>query len=167
VKEHANQFNRKFLMSKGRNLHFYERVRQLPNVTMVPLETHSRELIRKARACALIAGTSGWEALQVGTPTVLFGWPWYSRAPGVAQVDGVQSCRRVLARIASEEFRVSLDHVRRYEKLMREKYLTKLIYSTEFLPFNQMAVGTHLRSYMAEIVRMIGRETPMREVAKS
>ena len=43
---------------------------------------------------------------------------------------------------------------------MRERYLTKLIYSTEFIAFNQMDVSEHLTTYMAEIRRMIGHGGP-------
>jgi len=155
VKEHANQFNRKDLFSKGRNQHFYRRLAELPNVTLVPLESDSKELIRRSLTVATISGTSAWEAVQLGKPGLVFGWPWYLHAPGVVQVDGVEAVRRAVEKIAAGELAVNLDHLRRYERLMREKYLTRAIYATDLVAFKQMTLEEHTASYAGAIVKRL------------
>lgn len=156
VKEHANQFNRKHLFAKGRNQHFYRRLAELPNVTLVPLETDSHELIRRALTVATISGTSAWEAIQLGKPALVFGWPWYLHAPGIIHVDSAAAIRRAVTRIAAGELGANVDHLGRYVRLMRERYLVRAIYATGMLEFKQMTLEEHTTNYADAVARQLG-----------
>ncbi len=56
---------------------FYDQTRQYQNVTLVDPTLRSTELIRRARVTAVIAGTSGWEAMLMGKPVLTLGPVWY------------------------------------------------------------------------------------------
>lgn len=62
---------------------FFERLSQIPNVTLLHGRVSSFDLLARCRAVATIAGTAGWEAVQVGKPAVIFGGPWYQGVAGV------------------------------------------------------------------------------------
>jgi len=77
VKENPKQ------TEKQRGPLFYNRLRALKNVRVVPLRESSVELIRGSLAVATITGTAGWEALFHGKPVLVFGSAWYREFPGV------------------------------------------------------------------------------------
>lgn len=150
VKEHPNQFNSGYLISKGRNVEFYDQLIEIPNVTAVPLEMTSRELIEKAKTVAVITGTSGWEALQMGKPALVFGYPFFLRAPGVMRVDSVASCAQALARVERGET-VSIDRLRRYLWLMYERYTERFIYGIDFVTLDKMTADESAAAF-AEVI---------------
>ena len=158
VKEHANQFNHKYLMPKGRSTDFYARLGEIPNLHCAPLEQPSFELIGGSSAVATISGTSGWEALQLGRPAIVFGHPWYLRAPGVFSVDGPDDVRKVLERVVRGDALVDAQLLARYERAMRERYTKKLIYSTEFLAYAKMTQREHDQAWADIIARHLGAQ---------
>ncbi|MCC6356307.1 MAG: hypothetical protein IT577_20670 [Verrucomicrobiae bacterium] len=56
---------------------FYEQILRYQNAVLVDPTIRSTELIRGARLTAVIAGTSGWEAMVMGCPVLAFGDAWY------------------------------------------------------------------------------------------
>lgn len=61
---------------------FFQRLRMLKNVRLVPNETSTYELMEKSKFVATITGTAGWEALTGGRNVLAFGCAWYGRFPG-------------------------------------------------------------------------------------
>ena len=61
---------------------FFQRLKMLKNVRLVPNETSTYDLIEKSRFVATITGTAGWEALTGGRNVLTFGHAWYKRMPG-------------------------------------------------------------------------------------
>ena len=61
---------------------FFERLRRLQNVRIVPIETSTYDLIEKAELVATVTGTAGWEALCMGKPVLAMGAAWYRELPG-------------------------------------------------------------------------------------
>jgi len=79
VKEH-------FYMRGLRGLGFYRRLRELPNVRLVPFSLPTNELLARAEVTAVIASTCGLEAALIGRPVVMFGdYPW-DYAPTIYKV---------------------------------------------------------------------------------
>lgn len=78
---------------------YYRELAAIPNVTLVPMKTSPFELMQAARAVVTATGTSGIEALTVGKPVLIFGYPWYMYCDGVYRIDGVSSCRAALEAI--------------------------------------------------------------------
>jgi hypothetical protein len=69
---------------------FWERIKILPNVKFVPIETNTHQLIQHSQFVATITGTAGWEAITGGKNVLVFGRPWYLTLPGVFRYqDGV------------------------------------------------------------------------------
>ena len=68
-----------------RDKFFFERIKLLDNISIVPLEEQSQKLIINSQFVATITGTAGYEALCNGIPTLIFGNPWYKHFEGVFQ----------------------------------------------------------------------------------
>lgn len=67
VKEHPG-----VLVCRTRSFSFYKKIKNLPNVRLVPIDTDMHQLICNAEMVAVITGTSGWEAIQRGKPVITF-----------------------------------------------------------------------------------------------
>lgn len=102
VKEHRSQFffaGRK--PSKFRSTDYYERIAQIPHVTLVPLSEDSFRLIKNSQAVATVTGTAAWEAVFRAIPALIFGAPWYLGCPGTVRVSSVEECREFFQKVIS------------------------------------------------------------------
>jgi hypothetical protein len=100
IKEHPIQFTYSLGTNRlVRSHEFYDGLKSLPNVRLVPLETVPFALIDNARAVATVTGTSGWEAMIRGKPVMHFGYPWWQGCPGSFHTPDLQSCRGALSLI--------------------------------------------------------------------
>jgi hypothetical protein len=78
-------------MSIGRNpLSLLRRLRRHANVRLVDPYVSSHELIRRARAIAVISSTVGLEALLYGRPVLTVGQPFYSGFGVTVDVDSLR-----------------------------------------------------------------------------
>lgn len=62
---------------------FFERLRQIENVRLLPMETNTFELTENAMFVSTVTGTAGWEALKHGKKALIFGSVWYEGLPGI------------------------------------------------------------------------------------
>ncbi|MCD4679463.1 MAG: hypothetical protein K8S00_03655 [Bacteroidales bacterium] len=86
VKEHPSQF---FAHGEGhtsRTLEFYDDLTRYSQVRLMPLNYDPFTLIRNSQAVATITGTTGWEAMVLGKPVIIFGLSWYEKYSGVLKV---------------------------------------------------------------------------------
>ena len=93
---------------------FFERLRSMPRVRYIAPDVPSLHMIAHSKAVATVTGTAGWEAFQMGKPTILFGQGWYQNIPGMFQWegDGSEAMADALAYKADRELIQSA-----YEKL--------------------------------------------------
>lgn len=101
VKEHPSQFDPTRHGQLGRKKYMYEDMTSHKQVQLVPLDTDPYELIDNATAVATITGTAGWEAVNRGKPTMVFGAAWYQNAPKVYHISTRSDLERVLPTIQS------------------------------------------------------------------
>jgi hypothetical protein len=83
VKDHPAQTE----MQRGRM--FFQRLKALPRVVLVPSVASSPDLISGSTLVATVTGTAGWEALLAGKPVVVFGNAWYGGFDGVYPATGL------------------------------------------------------------------------------
>lgn len=81
IKEHPNQDFSK------RDLRYYQRLKNLKNVKLLPLGTSSKLLIKHSKAVITCTGTAGWEALLTGKKVLLFGDTFYKYSRFVYRVN--------------------------------------------------------------------------------
>lgn len=86
IKEHPSQFDPQLKGQLGRKKWQYDDIVSHENVRLVPIDTDPYELIDNAVAVATVTGTAGWEAVNRGTPALVFGSAWYRDAPGVYDI---------------------------------------------------------------------------------
>lgn len=101
VKDHPFQFTpSKFHRAQsGRSRAFYDDIAALPNVSLVPMNIDSFQLIDNAQAVAAVTGTVGWETVHRGKPVLIFGYPWYRGCEGIFQIDTRESLLTALGQI--------------------------------------------------------------------
>jgi len=61
---------------------FFQRIRKIKNLYMVPKNYSSNLLIKKCLFCSTIVGTAGWEALLEKKKSLIFGNSWYQKIHG-------------------------------------------------------------------------------------
>jgi hypothetical protein len=89
IKEHPYQFSSSGVGQQGRSTYNYDDFNELDNVVIVPIDTSSVQLIKNAEAVATVTGTAGWEAINMGTPAVIFGNAWYRVCSGANNVRSI------------------------------------------------------------------------------
>ena len=83
VKEHPSHFTKwppEIISPRynERQKNYYQEISLIKNVVLINYNIDSRLLIKNSICVATITGSSGWEALKIGKPTITFGYPWYS-----------------------------------------------------------------------------------------
>jgi hypothetical protein len=98
VKEHPSVF--RLPWNAGfRNADFYNAIAALPNVSLVPLDTDTFDLIDGAAAVATVTGTAMVEAVCRNTPVLSFGLRNESELSGVQRVGSVRDVIATLDRV--------------------------------------------------------------------
>ena len=82
---------------------FYKRFETIPSVELVKTEFNSLELISKSHVVATITGSAGFEALRMGIPSWVLGYPWYLSVPGVSRIDSSADLEHAYAALNSFE----------------------------------------------------------------
>jgi hypothetical protein len=105
IKEHP--------MSIGRNSYaMLRRLTKVSNVRLVEPHTSSHQLIREARAIAVISSTVGLEALLYNRPVMTLGQPFYSGYGVTVDVDSFREIPWALSRLL--EFEPDRERTRRF-----------------------------------------------------
>ncbi len=102
VKENPYQFQwgKGTTWSPARYPGYYKKIAALGNVRIVPLATDTFELIAHSKAVAAVTGTALAEAMFRDKPALMFGYQWYMDMPGLMHIDGPDSARAALTRVA-------------------------------------------------------------------
>ncbi|MFA6304889.1 MAG: hypothetical protein WCV73_00175 [Patescibacteria group bacterium] len=78
---------------------YYQRIADLKNVYLVPVNYSSIKLVSHAQAVATATGTVAWEAVLRGKPGMVFGYPWYRHCDGVFTITSSEDCQEVYNKI--------------------------------------------------------------------
>jgi len=71
VKEHPNMIGK-------RPFYFYEAIKKMPGVYLVPSQISSQMLVKASSLVATITGTVAWEAIMLGKPALIIGQSPYT-----------------------------------------------------------------------------------------
>jgi len=100
-------------MSVGRNsIALLRRLRMRENVRLVPPRTSTHELIKRARAVAVISSTVGLESLLYEKPVLTIGQPFYSGYGITIDVDSFRELRSAVPELL--RFRPDPERIRRF-----------------------------------------------------
>lgn len=78
VKEHYSQFTDALQGFRGRYLGYWDELLKVENLYLAPMDYDQKSLIIDSLAVATVTGTAGWEAIQYGKYSIIFGDSWYS-----------------------------------------------------------------------------------------
>jgi hypothetical protein len=131
VKEHPSQFSSRLKGERGRSAQYYTDLCEIPNVSMVPLNSDPFKLIDNSEAIATITGTAGWEALVRGKPAIIFGNAWYRSAPGCHYINNINSTDTLIENIINSDG-ASRDLIKKYISVVESNsYLGSLNSTSE------------------------------------
>ncbi len=102
VKEHVSQFVFPGTGEEYRNEQFYDDIRKLSNVELIPIEFKSFDLIDNAKAVASVSGTVLWESVLRGKPAMAFGeghHSWCGGCEGVFYTPESENIKEVISKI--------------------------------------------------------------------
>lgn len=86
---------------------YYQKIARLKGVHIVPADTDSNYLTDNASAMGIVSGRAGLEALLRGKPVLVFGYAWYTHAPGAFRVNNVESSSKILKDIDEGKVKVT------------------------------------------------------------
>lgn len=75
---------------------YYQSLKQIPHVELLPTNVSTVDLIRNSAAVATVSGTAGWEAVCLGKPVITFGVCWYRGFDGVFAFEKVDHLEHLL-----------------------------------------------------------------------
>lgn len=81
VKEHYSQFSNALDGFRGRYLSYWDKLLNVENLYLAPMDYNQKKLIIDSLAVVTVTGTAGWEAIQYGKYSIVFGDSWYSSHP--------------------------------------------------------------------------------------
>jgi hypothetical protein len=95
VKEHPHQAG-----FGPRPIGFYEKIAMISNVNFVETAMNSLEIIGSSQSVATITGSAGVEAVRLGKPSWVLGYPWYLSSPGVTRIDTGEDLARAFENLS-------------------------------------------------------------------
>ena len=101
-----------------RSKRFFRRFSCIKNVSLVPPETNTYDLIKYSKFVSTITGTVGWEAITGGKNVLIFGYAWYRTLPGVFEYNENLKIDEIL--------KYKIDH-NELEKSFNDFYRTNLL----------------------------------------
>lgn len=131
VKEHPRQFDDLDSFNKYRGTKFYQTAASFKSVEFLSLFEHSHSALENCDAVVTANGTTGWEALKVGKPVVLFGEPWYSKAMGALRITDVIKDPSLLEKAIQEPMQISRS-ANSLEKHVRKNFYSFQMYDRVF-----------------------------------
>jgi hypothetical protein len=158
VKEHPREFTGVVPQSVrlARSKQFYKTLCNYDHrkVRLVSPSVSSDELIRNSKCVVTLTGTTGWEAVQRGIPTIVFGVPWYIHCPGVHPVTSVDSCSKVIGEIAAGKANVPRDQLESYVRWLNTKGTFQGYFADVFKSI--LSAEENARSYAEAIATRLG-----------
>jgi hypothetical protein len=108
VKEHPRQMDYDIRNTHGRSCLDYERLDEINNVDIVPLDFSHNELVQKCICTATISGSVSWEGLLLGKPSLVFSENWHSDCKGTYFISSVEEAKDAFLKLKN----ISASYVR-------------------------------------------------------
>lgn len=109
IKEHKTQFYH-FAENPeaGRTKYFYDRILNISKrVKFVSINSDTYSLIDNSCGVVTITGTPGWESVLRGKYSIVFGFPWYQKMPGIFSVQNIDDLNNAIFHIINNKFDIS------------------------------------------------------------
>lgn len=121
VKEHPSQWWLRggIIYSSSRYPGYYQRLAQIKNTYLIPIETNTYTLINRSQAVAVATGTAGWEAILRSKPALVFGYPWYRDCPSIFRIRNAETYKVALKKI-TDGYQIDQQEIINYLKSFDE-----------------------------------------------
>ncbi|OGF62502.1 hypothetical protein A2926_03510 [Candidatus Giovannonibacteria bacterium RIFCSPLOWO2_01_FULL_44_40] len=130
---------------------YYKAMAALHNVRIVPINTDNFYLIDKSQCVATVNGTTNWEAVLRGKPSLVFGYAWYREAPGVFKVNNAEACKVALKEIIDGRVQVARQDIINY-LFSFDKASIRAYTDEYFLPVTTVSIEESVQNYTRVIL---------------
>ena len=96
VKEHPWQFETIGEDKNERSIDFYKSLIKDKRVKILDRSVPSENIIKKAGVIISTCGTVGWQSIELGKASIVFGWQWYTGCKSCFVVDSVKKLREAI-----------------------------------------------------------------------
>jgi hypothetical protein len=120
IKEHPAQFSASGHGEQGRSTYDYDDLTALDNVKLISSTHPSVNLIDHAEVVATVTGTAGWEAINRGTPAIIFGNAWYRVCGGAHHVKDRTDLHETMTALRDGEIRIDGSEARQFADAVEE-----------------------------------------------
>ena len=79
-----------------REIDFYRKLVETPNVVLISDRINSYDLIRKSRTVFTLTGSTALEAIYEGVPAIVFGDVYFEGFEGIYKVDSIRKLKQVI-----------------------------------------------------------------------
>ena len=100
IKEHPNFYSDGGEERHERSIEFFSYMLKDKRVSFIKKSINSQYLINESNYIVSIAGTVGWQALNVGKPCIVFGNSWFSQCKSCFVVDSVDELKKAFKNIS-------------------------------------------------------------------
>ena len=101
VKEHPRQMKHDIRSTHARSCLDYERLNEIENVELIPLNVNQLELIQQCKCTATISGSVSWEGLLLGKPSLIFSENWHTDCNSTYFVTSVKEVKDALLKLSN------------------------------------------------------------------
>jgi len=86
--------------------HFYKKIKELPNVVLIPPYENAENLIKKSQGIITLSSTVGMEAALAGKPVYVLGNVFYSYHPMCREVKGFEDLKEKIKEDLNRDFSI-------------------------------------------------------------
>src|SRR5690349_5000296 len=165
VKEHPGMFEYAW-----REINYYKKILELPNVHLVHPSTSSEELLKKCSLVVTITGTTGLEAAFYNKSSIVFADVSYSILPSVYRIKNIEDMPYAIRLMLNKQ--VDIDALNKYVEVGEKSFLEIKLWDL-YLDFNDHFSDEFVNGFGINITEqkmndfLSSHKIPLEEVARA
>lgn len=151
VKEHPWQYETIGEDKNERSIDFYKSLIKDKRVKILDRSEPSETIIEKAGVIISTCGTVGWQSIELGKASIVFGWQWYTDCKSCFVVDSVKKLREAIVKCKT----ISTEEVLKDKDEFISKLEKRIIY------------GVADRQYLGELKKNYDYQLGLKNIVKA
>jgi len=157
VKEHPSQFVTSYARygEHFRSYEYYNKIRELKNVKLISIKTDTFSLIDNAKAVATVTGTSAWESIIRGIPSITFGHSWFNHCNGVTYIESLEDLISFFEKIQKNNFQIKLDDIKYFLKVIENNTFKGIVGGDGIQKYFNITIKENAKEHVKAIKALI------------
>ena len=113
-KEHPSNYREPIMPDNNRSIGHYKNLQALaPQLVFIRMNQDPFSLIDNAQCVATGTGTSSWQAITRGIPSMIFGTSWYEDAPGIERISTIEGAKKFIKKVQNG-YKIDFEEITQY-----------------------------------------------------